>query len=134
MAEITVGTTFRNRQNCDRKICGSQLSGPGKGLSDSHKLTGSEKLISPHEPAQCIKNCYSLLFNKYEIHKGQHLYRMQDKGRFTHLCIQGLNKIQNKQSINQLPCMNAEIKRGERGECKSGDPGTENGVRLGTGR
>ena len=35
--------------------------------------------FSPNPPAWWVKKCYPLLFSKYEIHRGRHLYRIHRK-------------------------------------------------------
>ena len=65
-------------QHGNNRFCHTK---PGKrGPSDMHKNNSIKmKIFLPNPPAQWVKKPYPLLFSKYEIQKGRHLYRTHKK-------------------------------------------------------
>ena len=79
---LQVPTTFKNVQKGLNKSALAYELKPvfsqawEKGLGDSQSAdfdTISNKQFSPNLTTQWVKKCYSLLFSKYEIHKGWYL-------------------------------------------------------------
>ena len=83
-------------------------SSPGKGVQwlAERNLNQGEHFFAQTHPPGGSKKRYPLLFRKYEIHKGRHLYRTQKKADNMHQCTRRQKKYKkysNKNSINQSP-------------------------------
>ena len=83
-------------------------------MTCSKKLNQGERIFCPNPPAKWVKKRYPLLFRKYEINKGRHLYRTHRKAVILQCtCRLKKNKVPVfAQKINQsIACTNAEIER-----------------------
>ena len=61
----------------------SAATGSSTGSVTCRTLQNPGEKISPNLPSWWVKKCCSLLFSKYEMHKGWHLYRIHKKGEYT---------------------------------------------------
>ena len=98
----------------------------------SKKLNQGERIFHPNPPAKWVKKRYPLLFRKYEINKGRHLYRTHKKAVILQCtCRLKKNKVPVfAQKINQsIACTNAEIER-LRGEKSFFPPTKDIGTRV----
>ena len=80
--QLLLINTTEIRNNPPEKADAAKTGKRGSVTCKNNNIVQGEK-FSPSLPTRWVKKRYPLLFRKYEIHKGWHLYRTHKKAGYT---------------------------------------------------